>query len=99
VIKLSRTIAILTVGATLLAAGSAFAVKTMAPVTPAAASEAACPATASAPTAALTFDSRWNEMWRPVNNDLNRLAWVKCSSDWAFGYVSGLDLSTLPIMR
>lgn len=98
-IKLSRTIAILTIGATLLAAGSAFAVKTMAPVTPAVANDTTCPAAASAPTAALTFDSRWNEMWRPVNNDLTRLAWVNCSSGWAFGYVSGLDLSTLPIMR
>lgn len=98
-IKLSRTIAILTVGATLLAAGSAFAVKTLTPVTPAMANDATCPATASAPTAALTFDSRWNEMWRPADNDLNHLAWVNCSSEWAFGYVSGLDLSTLPIMR
>ena len=98
-IKLSRTIAILTVGATVLAAGSAFAVKTMAPVTPAMANDATCPATASAPTAALTFDNRWNEMWRPISSEFSRAAWANCSSDWAFGYVGSLDLSTLPIMR
>ena len=98
-IKLSRTIAILTVGATLLAAGSAFAVKTLSPVTPAMANDAICPATASAPKAALAFDARWNGLWQPAGDDLSRLAWVSCSADWAFGYVSGVDLSTLPIMR
>lgn len=98
-ISRSKTFAFLCVGMSLLAAGSAFAVKTLAPVTPAVASEAACPATAAAPTAALTFDARWNGLWRPANSELSRLGWVSCSSGWEFGYLSRLDLSTLPIMR
>jgi hypothetical protein len=97
VINRSKTIASLTVAATLLAAGSAFAVKTLSPVTPAMADEVSCPASASASTAA--FDSRWNGLWRTADADLSRLGWVACSSGWEFGYGGAVDLSTLPIMR
>ena len=97
-INRSKAIAVLTATATLLAAGSAFAVKTMAPITPAVADVATCAATAS-PTAALTFDTRWNGLWQPASSDLGRLGWVNCSSGWEFGYLTNVDLSTLPIMR
>lgn len=102
-INRSKAVAILTVGATLLAAGSAFAVKTLSPVTPAMAGEVACPATMSVPTSALNSDTRWKDLWQPANadlsRDLSRLGWVNCSSGREFGTVGGVDLSTLPIMR
>jgi hypothetical protein len=63
------------------------------------AEEASCPATAAAPTAALSFDTRWNGLWQPAGADASGLSWVTCSSGWEFGYLNTVDLSTLPIMR
>jgi hypothetical protein len=89
VAKLSRTIAIVTVGASLLAAGSAFAVKTMA-------LPGLTPSTGWTCSAAL---------WRAASDEVPQLSLVGCNgwtlghSGTESARADGLDLSTLPIMR
>ena len=107
--KLTRTFVIFAVGAAILAAGSAVAVRASVNYVQgfsATSNETGwnCSANVPATAPALTAEDRWNGQWQPAATDFSQFAWAGCTNGWAYGYVTGhraegIDLSTLPIMR
>jgi hypothetical protein len=109
VTKLTRAFVVFTIGAAILAAGSAVAVRASVNFVQgfsAGSDESGwtCSATVPATAPALNAADRWNGEWHPATADFSQFAWAGCTNGWAYGYVTGpraegIDLSTLPIMR
>jgi hypothetical protein len=109
VTKLTRTFVVFAVGAAILAAGSAVAVRASVNFVQgfSAVSEETgwnCSANGPSTPMSLTAENRWNGEWHPATTDFSKFTWAGCTNDWSYGYMNGpradgIDLSTLPIMR